>query len=77
LPIYKFRCDKCVLEIEKIQGINEAIPKCDICGGDMTKIISSPAIIRVPRGKVIPRSKGYKEGYSREYLKDNPPSTEF
>lgn len=77
MPLYIYRCDKCDLEIEKIQGIEEATPKCGVCGGNMVKAITSPAIVRVPWGKVIPRSKGYKEGYAREYLKDNPPSTEF
>jgi len=76
MPIYEYYC-KCGNELTEIQGIGEDAPLCPKCGGDMNKKVSSPALIRIPWGNILPRSKGYKEGYSKEYLKDNPPAQEF
>jgi len=75
VPIFEYRCE-CGYEAMEVQMIGEESPKCEKCGGDMIKKVSSPAIIRFKGDGGYPvRSKGYKEGYSKEYLKDNP-STE-
>lgn len=47
MPIYIYKCDKCVLEIEKIQGINDNAPNCPKCGVSMTRKITCPAIYKV------------------------------
>ncbi len=73
MPIYEYSCDKCGLSKEVIQKIGEEAPDCPKCGGGMIKKPSSPAIVRIfGEGGYPIRSKGYKEGYSKEYLKDVP-----
>ena len=67
MPIYRYKCEKCGSVTELIQGLAGAIPLC--CGKAMVKQLTSPSIITI-RGKGGTRtfSKGYKEGYSKEYL---------
>ncbi len=73
MPLYEYQCE-CGETLEVIQTIGSDAPKCPTCGGGMTKRFAPPAIIRLldEYGHPI-RSKGYEEGYSREYLKDVPP----
>ena len=74
MPVYDYFC-KCGCEKTEIQAIGAEPPKCPTCGGDMNKKVSSPAIVRFLWDGGYPvRSKGYKNGYSKEYLKDNPPA---
>lgn len=47
MPIYIYQCDRCVLEIEKIQGINGDAPHCPKCGVGMTKKPTCPAVIKM------------------------------
>ena len=73
MPLYIYQCDKCVLEIEKVQEINKKAPCCPNCGAEMHKKPTLPAMVKIKGTGGYPiRSKGYKEGYSKEYLKDNP-----
>lgn len=45
MPIYEYRCEKCHRQFEILQKINEKnLDKCPECGGQLTKLISSPAI---------------------------------
>ena len=68
MPIYRYRC--CWREIEVIQGIDKDTPLCPNCGSKMKKLPTLPAIVRITGMGGSPiRSKGYKEGYSKEYLK--------
>ena len=76
MPIYDYKCE-CGCELEIYQMMGDKPPVCGKCGGDMIKKPTSPAIIRTISGHIPVRSKGYKEGYSKEYLKDNPPAQEF
>lgn len=67
MPIYQFRC--CGKDIEVIQGLNEDGPLCPNCGAEMKRLPTFPAIIEIKgTGGVPARSKGYKQGYSAEYL---------
>ena len=66
MPIYILECPKCLINTEEILGMDEANPQH--CGVTMVKKITSPAVTRMG-GKAPPRSKGYKEGYSKEYIK--------
>lgn len=70
MPIYEYRCNKCECEITELQEIGKEAPKCLKCGVRMTKKPTHPAIIRVFSGGYPVRSKGYKEGYSKEVLRD-------
>jgi len=45
MPIYEYQCNQCRERHEIIQGINDApLTHCPKCGGEMKKLISSPAI---------------------------------
>jgi len=68
VPIYLYKCEKCGNKTEVIQGIAEGTPFC--CGKLMVKLPTSPAMIKMKgMDNVLMRSEGYKEGYSKEYLK--------
>lgn len=45
MPLYEYQCAKCGERIEVIQRMSDPPPAtCTKCGGDMKKLISSPAI---------------------------------
>ena len=45
MPIYEYLCSQCKERHEIIQRISEApLTHCPKCGGEMRKLISSPAI---------------------------------
>lgn len=71
MPIYDYRCEECGLEAEILRGVGSEPPLC--CDGSMTRVPTFPAMIRVrdERGSFL-RSKGYKEGYAKDYGKDVP-----
>lgn len=67
MPIYEFYCE-CGCEVEKIQtGIEP--PTCEKCGGVMQKKFSPIAMFKIKWDGLTTRSKGYREGYKKEYLK--------
>lgn len=65
---YDYRCEGCGNIIEILQRGDEKSPMC--CDRTMKKLLSFPAIIKIKdaEGNRI-YSKGYKAGYSKEYLK--------
>lgn len=68
MPIYLYQCEKCGTKLEIRQGIHEGIPPC--CGVAMKKVPTAPSIIRtMGTNKTRTYSKGYKQGYSKDYLK--------
>ena len=45
MPLYEYECKKCGHRFEKIQKFSdEPIKTCPKCGGDVEKLISSPAV---------------------------------
>lgn len=45
MPIYEYQCHQCNERHEIIQKISDApLTHCPKCGGDMKKLLSSPAI---------------------------------
>lgn len=77
MPVYIYECKQCGIEVEAVQSIEAGAPKCETCGVGMTKKPTHPAIIKVVgQGGYPTRSKGYKEGYSKEYLKSLTPRTQ-
>jgi len=45
LPLYEYRCEKCGSRIEKIQKFSDSpLTTCEKCGGDLTRLLSAPAI---------------------------------
>jgi putative FmdB family regulatory protein len=45
LPLYEYRCPQCGARFEKIQKFSDPpIKTCEICGGRLEQVLSSPAI---------------------------------
>lgn len=45
MPLYEYRCEKCGSRIEKIQKFSDPpLAICEKCGGDLTRLLSAPAI---------------------------------
>ena len=45
MPLYEYQCTKCGERVEVIQKISDPpYAHCPKCGGDMRKLLSSPAI---------------------------------
>jgi putative FmdB family regulatory protein len=45
MPTYDYRCAACGHEVEVVHGIHAPGPStCDVCGGQMRKALSTPAI---------------------------------
>jgi putative FmdB family regulatory protein len=45
MPIYEYQCKECKERHEIIQSISDApLTHCPKCGGEMRKLVSSPAI---------------------------------
>ena len=45
MPIYEYQCNQCSERHEILQSISDApLEHCAKCGGDMKKLLSSPAI---------------------------------
>ncbi len=45
MPLYEYECTKCGQRVEKIQKFSDApLTRCEKCGGELERLISSPAI---------------------------------
>jgi len=45
LPLYEYRCLRCDAHFERIQKFSDPpIEICDVCGGALEQLLSSPAI---------------------------------
>ena len=45
MPLYEYRCENCGSRIEKIQKFSDPpLATCEKCGGDLTRLLSAPAI---------------------------------
>ena len=45
MPLYEYRCLQCDAHFEKIQKFSDPpIKTCEICGGRLEQLLSSPAI---------------------------------
>lgn len=68
MPIYEYSCE-CGSEVEKIQAIGSEAPACQ-CGGVMHRKCGSIArLILKNEGGYPIRSKEYRIGYKKEYLR--------
>lgn len=69
MPIYLYQCEECGRELELVQTIGGKYPMC--CDSSMDKLPTSPSLVRFEgKGGTRTFSKGYKEGYAKEYQKD-------
>ena len=45
MPLYEYKCKKCGRTLEAIQSFAEPpLTTCDRCGGELTKLMSAPAV---------------------------------
>lgn len=45
MPLYEYRCRKCGATIERIQKFSDPpLEVCEACGGELERLVSSPAI---------------------------------
>ena len=45
MPLYEYECDACVRRFEVIRRFSDPpLEQCDVCGGKIRKLFSSPAI---------------------------------
>ena len=46
MPLYDYECRNCGHRVEVLHGVNDTGPAtCDVCGGQMRKLINPPAIV--------------------------------
>jgi putative FmdB family regulatory protein len=46
MPLYDYECQACGNTVELMHGVHDAGPsECDRCGGQMRKLLSTPAIV--------------------------------
>ena len=46
MPLYDYECRNCGHRVEVLHGVNDAGPAtCELCGGQMRKLINPPAIV--------------------------------
>ncbi len=63
MPIYEYICVRCGNRLEAFQKVNEPpLQKCRICGGQLKKLVSPPAIQF--------RGNGW---YITDYARKSPP----
>ena len=66
MPLYEYRCTQCFRRVEIIQKVGDPpLEKCQVCGGAMKKVISSPAI-------QFKGSGWYITDYARKSSPDKP-----
>jgi len=46
MPIFDIECDKCHI-VKEILISNNEIPVCPICGGEVRKLPSFPAVVKI------------------------------
>ncbi len=68
MPIYRYKCVKCGNVKDLLLDLSAEAPAC--CDKSMERQLTSPSLITIKgEGGTRTYSKGYKEGYSQEYLK--------
>lgn len=86
MPLYEYQCKQCAERVEIIQRVSDPpYTRCPKCGGQMRKLISSPAIqfkgsgfhktdyASKPAGSAEPKSEKSKEGKT-EAKSDSKPN---
>ncbi|MGA8185980.1 MAG: FmdB family zinc ribbon protein [Terriglobia bacterium] len=81
MPLYEYRCEKCGSRIEKIQKFSDPpLATCEKCGGDLTRLLSAPAIQFKGTGWYVTdyarKSSPEKSGKSGSDSSAKPPAAE-
>ena len=67
IPIYKYKCDECNLEVEKVQEMNGEPPCC--CGVGMRKMPTYPAMVKIKGKGGFPS----RQKWLRDWTPDSKP----
>lgn len=46
MPLFDYQCNKCQI-VEEILIRNDETPSCPVCGGEMRKLPSYPAMVKI------------------------------
>ncbi|HDD35239.1 MAG TPA: zinc ribbon domain-containing protein [Candidatus Desulfofervidus auxilii] len=64
MPIYEFCCQKCGYIFERIQTVNDAMPKCPVCGSKTRRLISTVSF-KVASNEAVKRVEKRFKDYIR------------
>lgn len=45
MPLYEYRCKECGYQFEIRHGVNDPVPRCLACNGEVRKVFHPPPII--------------------------------
>ena len=77
MPLYEYQCQKCKVTHEAIQRFSEApFTVCESCGGELRKLISSPAIQFKGAGWYVNDYGKSKSGASSSTTKESSSSSD-
>lgn len=77
MPLYEYECRGCQYRFEMTQKVNDPPAKaCPHCGGKVTKVISSPAIVFKGSGWYVTDYSSKMKDPSGEQKKESPPPKE-
>lgn len=63
MPIYEYGCPGCKLTIERVGQIEEKAPECLVCGIDMVKRPTYPALIKI-KGQGYPSRRRWAQNWT-------------
>jgi len=77
LPLYEYECMKCGRRVEKIQKFSDPpLATCEYCGGDLERLLSSPAIQFKGAGWYVTDYARKSSGSDGDSATGAPPSAE-
>ena len=59
MPLYDFKCAKCLLIVGTLQPYSKSPPRCPDCGGETTRLIRASSFVLKGGGWA---SEGYSKG---------------
>lgn len=65
MPLYEYSCESCKAGFEEKKGMNDPLPQCPGCGGDVKQVLSPPLIRFTGTGFYAtdyPKGKGEQGG---------------
>ncbi len=66
MPIYEYQCKDCKYIFERMQRITDLPPKCPECGGEVSQLLSAPAIQFKGSGWYVTDYKGKSGSAKRD-----------
>lgn len=78
MPLYKFRCDKCGEEAERLLSMGDRnLPQECECGGSLGRLMTAPSIIVPATGReTVLKTMNKESGYSLPTIPSDRPRLE-